>query len=176
MAERSMSRRGSDVAGLSTMPSQAPNDIVPAFQKNLDALGRTSPALHHLLSEILAINGVDARVFVSTDANAHLYAGKDFLLRIVFTRSSELQFGPQTEKAIYADASKGRASDFFRDIIDLAIKHTGFKSKWADLDRVKNVLTLRAGVPEAFTRGVVAAVREAVADEAPAPHATPPAP
>ena len=140
------------------MPDTAANEIQPAFQKNLDAIARTSPALRGLLDAILALNDADNRVFVSTDSNLHLYAGRDFILRIVFGRGSVLQLQPHTEKAIYEDANKLEADEFFRSVIALAIKKEGFKSGWADLDRAKNVLTIRAGVPKSFIDALCASV------------------
>lgn len=143
------------------MPTSAPNDLQPAFLANLDALGRAAPALAELVTRVLAVNGEDPRVFVSTDSNAHLYAGRDFLLRVVFSRTGELQVQPHTEKLIHADANKDQASAFFRGLVKLAMNHGGFPARWADLDRARDVLTLRGGVTAPFVDGLLEAIRAA---------------
>jgi hypothetical protein len=140
------------------MPDTSPNELSPRFQKNLDALAAPSPALHELVRALLAINEKDNRIFVSTATNAHLYAGRDYLLRIEFPRGHELRFHRDTTKAISAGANKQRAGEFFRDVYTLAMKHKGYKSGWADLNTDRDVLTLRGAVPQSFTDDLVALV------------------
>ena len=160
------------------MPDTSPNELSPRFLKNLEALAAPAPALHELVQALLGINEKDNRVFVSTATNAHLYAGRDYLLRLEFPRRSLLRLHRDTPKAISAGANKHRAAEFFRDVYTLAMTHKGYKAGWADLNATRDVLTLRGAVPSGFTHALTQLVsaapleeeddEEMVDDEAPA--------
>jgi len=143
------------------MPNTAANELHPRFLQNVANLATTSPALHELVQGLLAINSADRRIFVSTLAHAHLYAGRDYLLRLEFPAGGNLQLCRDTKKTIYADANTQRAEEFFRSVYHLVITHNGYQNKWAELDRVKGVLTLKGGVASAFITALVALVRSA---------------
>lgn len=147
------------------MPDTSTNELSPRFQKSLEALAVPAPALHELVHALLAINAQDNRIFVSTATNAHLYAGRDYLLRIEFPRGSELRLHRDTTKAIRAGANKHRAEEFFREVYTLAMTHKGYKAGWADLNATRDVLTLRGAVPRAFIDALVELVRTAPLDD-----------
>lgn len=147
------------------MPDTSPNELSPRFMKNLEALAAPAPALHELVHALLAINEKDNRVFVSTATNAHLYAGRDYLLRIEFPRGSLLRLHRDTPKAISAGANKHRAAEFFRDVYTLAMTHKGYKAGWADLNATRDVLTLRGAVPSGFTHALTQLVSAAPLEE-----------
>ena len=142
------------------MPDTSPNELTPRFQKSLEALAAPSPALHELVHALLALNAKDNRIFVSTATNAHLYAGREYLMRIEFPRGNVLRLHRDTTKAISAGANKHRAEEFFRDVYTLAMTHKGYKSGWADLNTTRDVLTLRGAVPSTFTHDLTQLVCE----------------
>lgn len=143
------------------MPSRAANDLQPAFLSNLDALARTSPTLGDLVRRIVALNDADDTLFLSTDSNAHFYAGKHFLLRVEFTRTGEIILKPHTDKSIYADARTEEAPAFFKRVENLVRDHQGYASKWAELNREQRILRLRAAAPEGFVLALVEELQRA---------------
>ncbi len=149
---------------LRTMPKTSPNDLNPRFVKNLDALAAASPALHDVVQALITLNEVDPRIFVSTVTHAHLYAGPDYLVRIELPASGVVQLHRETKKAIFADANKRQAEEFFRAVVHLAMAHNGYKTGWADLDRAKGMLTFKGAVPGAFVKALVELVRDAAGE------------
>lgn len=132
------------------MPDHGPNNIQPAFQKNLDALRNTAPTLHTLLTDILLLNDRDRRLRLSTATNAHVYAGRYFLLRVEFRGVGCVTLHRDTTKAVEADALMDRAPKFYASLAKAVMQQLGFKNQWAEEDRRHWFLTLRANTPGAF--------------------------